>query len=110
MISDLSQRIEIKSIGLGQDFGFGAPSTTEASLITTWASIKQVNRESAVRQGLDAETVHYKVTIRYAAGRTVDKDYVVLWNGVRYSPTTSATIIEIDKKKFMQFLMVSQNG
>lgn len=110
MISDLSQRIEVRRVSTPNDFGFGDSSTTETSILSTWASIKQVSRASAVKQALDAEILLYKVTIRYASGREIKQDDFIVWDGNRYKPKTSPAVIEIDKKKFLEFIMVREDG
>lgn len=110
MISDLSQRIEVRRTTLPSDFGFGDSTPTETSILSTWASIKQVSRTSAVKQALETEVLLYKVSIRYASGREIKQDDIIVWSGKRYKPRTSPEVIEIDKKKFLELIMVGENG
>lgn len=110
MISDFSQRIEVRRIGLSTDFGFGEPAQTETSILSTYAAIVQISRKDAIRQGLEAETIQYRMRIRYASGRNIQMSDVVIWKGVRYNPRTSPTVIEIDKMKFLEVIIVTQNG
>lgn len=110
MISDFTERIEIKRIAIGYDFGFEPSETTETSILTTWANIKEVKRSSAVQQQLDVENDNYKMTIRYVSGRDVRKDDVIVWNSERYRAITSSSVNEIGKKKFLETLIVRQHG
>ena len=110
MISDFSQRIEVRRPALPGDFGFGDDDHTETSVLTTWASIKEVNRFSAVKQDLDTEVNNYKVRIRYNAGRDIEQEDFIVWNGKRYKAKTSPSVLEIDKKRFLEFIMVAENG
>ena len=110
MIRDFSQRVQVVSKSLPDDFGFGGGVATETTLFETWASIKQVSRESAVRQGLDAETQQYRMRIRYVPEREFTKDHFIKWNGAEYKAVTSPSVIEIDKKKFLESIIVKQGG
>jgi SPP1 family predicted phage head-tail adaptor len=110
MISDFSQHITIKSTDIPPDFGFGDGSADATDKFTTWAAIKELSRESMVRQGLEAETLKYKVTIRYASGRAISRSDKVEWGGELYNIITSPSVIEIDKKKFLQFIIVKQDA
>lgn len=110
MISDFTERIEIRRIVLSDGFGFDESTTSETSILTTWASIKEVSRASAVKQALEVETLNYKMSIRYNTGREIRQDDVIIWNGARYKPKTSPSVIEIDKKKFLQLIIARENG
>lgn len=110
MISDFSQRIQVITKALPDDFGFSQGIISATVLFITWAAIKQVSRELAVRQGLDAETQQYRIRIRYSPGREFTKDHFIAWNGEEYKATTSPAIIEIDKKKFLEAIIVKQGG
>lgn len=110
MISDFSQRITIKSTEIPAGFGFGDGSATTPDKFTTWASIKEFKRADAIRQGLESETMQYKVTTRYAAGRDINMNDKVEWNGNLYNIRTAPSINEIDKKKFLQFIITMQDA
>jgi len=110
MISDFTERIEIKRVSIPEDFGFEPTTPSEVSITTTWANIKEVKRSSAVQQQLDVENDNYKVTMRYVAGREILKDDVIVWSGNRYRAITSSSVNEIGKKKFLETLIVRQHG
>lgn len=109
-ISDLSQRIDVRRITLPGDFGFGDPMGVEKSVFKTYASVVEISRKSAVMQDLSVENVHYKLVIRYAHGRMVNKADIVVWNGKRYKAITSSSFKEIDKKKFLETIIVMQDA
>lgn len=115
MISDLSQRVEIRRIQVNENFGFEGidseiPPIQEVSILTTNAHIKEIKRSSAVQQQLAVENINYKMIIRYATGREVRKDDIVIWLGKRYKALTSSSMTEIDKRKFLETLIVIQDG
>lgn len=110
MISDLSQRIEVRRVSLSTDFGFGEPEQSETSVLTTWAAITEISRKDALRQALDADTVQYQMRIRYASGRNIEKSDIIVWKSERYQPRTTPKVIEIDKKKFLELIIVLQDG
>lgn len=110
MISDLSRKITVQTVTIPADWGFGDGQPVVTDLFTTWASIKEISRKDAVRQALDAETVQYTMLIRYASGRMFDMKAKILWDGKTYLPRTSPRVIEIDKKKFLETIIVRQDG
>lgn len=110
MISDFSQRIEIKRLGLPADFGFGEPSGTEISILDTWASMKEIKREKKVMQQLNVESVTYKMIIRYRSVPSIQKDDIIVWQGRRLKAITNSTVVDIDKKKFLETIIVLQDG
>lgn len=110
MISDFSQRIEVRRTTVGEDFGFGGPGITEASLLTTWAYIKPMKRTTAVLQGLSLENQNYQMRIRYNAGREIRRDDVIVWDSKRYKAITGGTLIEEDKRKLIEAIIVIQDG
>lgn len=112
MISDFSQKITIKRISIPEDWGFGDPTATppEVAILSTWGAIKEMSRTQAVMQDLSVENVNYKMVIRYASGREVKKDDIIVWNGGRYKAITSSSVKEIDKKKFLETIIILQDG
>jgi len=110
MISDLSQRIDIRRKSLGADFGFGEPTVTEVSILSTVACIKEVKRTQKVMQELDLEVVTYKMTIRYRSAPSIQKGDIIVWRGARLKVLTNATLIDIDKRKFLEAIIVQQDG
>ncbi len=110
MISDLSQRIEIRRTTVGEDFGFGSAGITEVSMLTTWAHIKPMKRTTAILQGLSLENQNYQLRIRYNAGRDIRKDDVIVWDSKRYKAITGGTLIEEDKRKIIETIIVIQDG
>jgi len=110
MISSLSQNISIKRSTLNANFGFGEPGATEILILSTKARIVEVKRTQAVMQQLSVQDVNYKITIRYAAGREVMKDDIIEWDGKRLKAITGASVIEIGKKKYLETIIIYQNG
>lgn len=109
-ISDFTQNIIIKRLSLDGDFGFGNPNGTETTILSTKGSVKEINRTSAVMQNLSVEEVNYKLTIRFAAGRMINKADIVIWNGKRMKAITSSTFKEIDKKRYLETILIDQDA
>jgi SPP1 family predicted phage head-tail adaptor len=97
MISRLSQKITIKRAVIPENHGFEQVN-------------EEVSRQSLVAQGLNVETLTYKVLIRYNHDRSIRKGDFVVWNGKKYRVYTSPSIKEIDKKRFLEFLIVGEDG
>jgi SPP1 family predicted phage head-tail adaptor len=110
MISRLSQKITIKRAVIPENHGFEQVNENETEVLSTWAAVKEVSRQSLVAQGLNVETLTYKVLIRYNHDRSIRKGDFVVWNGKKYRVYTSPSIKEIDKKRFLEFLIVGEDG
>jgi hypothetical protein len=110
MISDLSQKVDIRRKALPADFGFGEHTAVETSILNTWAKLTEIKRAHKLMQGLLAEVAHYKMTIRYRAGSSIQKDDIVVWQGKRLKAITNSTVIDIDKKKFLETIIILQDG
>lgn len=110
MISDLSQKVDIRRASIGQDFGFGEPTATETSILTTWAALKEIKRTQKAMQQLNVETVTYKMTIRYRSAPSIQKDDTIVWQGKRLKAITNSTVIDIDKRKFLENIIILEDG
>ncbi|SEA59067.1 Phage head-tail joining protein [Arachidicoccus rhizosphaerae] len=106
-IAELSQVIEVyrRETITNED---GETETAETLQFQTYAKVKLMSEYEKFQQGINTDTVVYKIWYRYLAERMIKKNDIIKWNGQEYLARSFSKETEIKLKRWFTNSMALQ--
>ena len=108
-VAELSQSIEVYRIqNVINEGGTGGPTPVFA--FATFAKIELMSEREAFQQGINTDTVVYKITYRYLSDRDIKKDDIIKWNGQSFTARSNSKPVMIKTKRWFKNTMALQGA
>ena len=109
-IAELSQVIDVyRRVTPKNDEGETLPEE-EVLQFQTYAKVKLMSEYEKFQQGINTDTVVYKIWYRYLSERMIKKNDIIKWNGQEYLARSFSKETEIKQKRWFTNSMALQGA